>query len=148
MLCEMTRVRQRHRRPKIRIVDRDSFVTIHQLQQLVVSCFELVVVTNDGNVVSHPLAHLLVQHVLVFVAALFDQLVVDLLLKFQLLIVNTRAISAVAFDILRILDCRRRSDKATEDTTDQRVCSQTIRAVNRIVAFTGGEQIRECLCAD
>src|SRR6185369_5455997 len=92
---QMARMRQRHGGPKIRIVDRDAFVTVHQLEQLVVSGFELVVVTDDGDVVSHPLAHLMVQHILVLVPTLLDQLIVNLLLEFQLLIVDTRTISAV-----------------------------------------------------
>src|SRR5215213_9301597 len=136
----MTRVWQRHRGPKIRIVDRNLFVTIHQLQQLVVSSLELVVVTNHRDVVRHPLAHLLVQYILVLVTALLDQLLVDLLLKFQLLIVDTRSVSAVALDVLRELDRSRRSDKPAKHATDKRICAETIRTMNRVIAFTGRQQ--------
>src|SRR5688572_32922455 len=73
-VCEMTSVRQRHRSPQVRIVNRDSFVAIHQLEEFGVSRLKLLVVTDNGDVVSYPLTHLLVQHVLILVSALFDKI--------------------------------------------------------------------------
>src|SRR3982750_3258033 len=58
----------------------------------------------------------------------------------QFLFVNTRTIDAVALNIFRVLDGGGRGDKSTIDTTDERVGSQTIRTVNRVVAFAGREQ--------
>ena len=86
---ELTSMRNCLSRPQIRIVDRNALITIHQLQQLIVSCLELIVVTHDGDVVSHPLAHLLMEHVLVFGPTLLDERVIYFLLLHQLLIVNT-----------------------------------------------------------
>src|SRR5262249_7280409 len=47
---------------------------------------------------------------------------------------------AIAFEVLRVLDCGRGGHEAAVDATDERGCSQTIRTVNRVVAFTRCEQ--------
>src|SRR5687767_15867904 len=76
-VCEMTSVRQRHRSPQDRIVNRDSFVAIHQLEEFGVSRLKLLVVTDNGDVVSHPLTHLLAQHLLSIGSSQLDKPFID-----------------------------------------------------------------------
>src|ERR1044072_9331543 len=58
----------------------------------------------------------------------------------QLVVVNLRAVGAVALDVLGELDGGRRGDEATIDATDERVCAQTVRAVDGVVALARGEK--------
>ena len=59
------------------------------------------------------------QLVLILFTALLDQRVVDFLLPLCFLIVDLRAVAAVALDVLRPIDRRGRRDEAAIDTTHQ-----------------------------
>src|SRR5258707_13161650 len=80
------------------------------------------------------------EHILIFIPVLLDQRVVNFLLLLEFLIVNARAIGAVAFDILCISHCGWGCDKSAIDTTHQRVSAQTVRAMDQVVALAGLQQ--------
>jgi hypothetical protein len=80
-----------------------------------------------------------VNEILIFRARLLDERVVDFALTLRFRFPNVRAFRAVAFDVFRKLDCGRRGDEAAINATDKGICAETIRAVNRIVAFTRRE---------
>src|ERR1044072_3772145 len=96
-----------------------------------------IVVAYHGDVLRHDSPHLFMQHVLVLVAALRNQAVIQLLLTLGFLFKDSRTIRAVALNVLSPFNCSGRGDKSAKDATDQRISAEAIRAMNRIVALTG-----------
>src|ERR1051326_2172354 len=104
------RMRQGHRGPEIRVIDRDAVEPVDKFEQLFIRLLQAIVVTDDRHIVGHDLAHLVVQLELILVAALLDQLIVDLLLTFRLLLVNVRTVRSVTLHVRRPFDRRWRRD--------------------------------------
>jgi hypothetical protein len=127
---QLTRVRQSHRGPQIRIIDRDAVVTVLELAQLVISLLQAIVIPDYSHVVGHDATHLFVKLVLVFVSRLRDQFIIQFLLPFGFLFVDPRAVRAISLDVAGPFNSGRRGDETTIDTTDERVGSEPVCSMN------------------
>jgi hypothetical protein len=67
-------------------------------------------------------------------------LVVKLLLAFDFGLVDAVAFAVAAFDVFGVLNGGGRSDETAVNATDERICAQTVRAVNGVIALSGGQE--------
>src|SRR6185369_12480609 len=111
-----------------------------QLKKLFVGCFQAVIVADNRNVVRHDLAHFLMQLVLILWALVSENLFVDLLLAFQFVRMNAVCFGYSTFHILCVLDRGWCGRKAAVDARYERVSTETICSVDRIVAFARGKK--------
>ena len=107
-IVKLSAVWQRLRSPHIPVINIDILITFQQFLQFGIGLLQFVVVSNNGNVVGHHLAHFIMDAIGVFVAALILQTFIKVDLSFFFLLeYRLAAIISFAIIALRKLDCVR-----------------------------------------